>query len=72
MTTLLLAVVCLLLLGGLGLAVRVGLACLAAEHHRRRVRAEALATEIELQKLTRQAMQRLLDEARRAQAQPWQ
>lgn len=67
MTTLLLVGLCLLLLACLGLVVTAGMEWLAAQHRRRCARAEAFAAEIRLQRLTRQAMQQLLDEVRRAQ-----
>jgi len=71
MTTLLVVGLCLLLLGGLGLAVTTGLECVAAEHRGRSLRSEALAAEVRLQRLTRQATQQLLEEARRGQPGQW-
>lgn len=72
MSALLVLGVSVLLLGCLGVAVMAGLELAAAKRRRQHVRAQALATEIELQRLTRQAMQRLLDEARQAQPGLWQ
>lgn len=68
MSTVLLLAVLLLLLGCLGLAVMAGLDWASARRRRQRVCTETLLTEIHLQRLTRQAMQRFLDEARNAQA----
>lgn len=71
MTNLLLLFLGLLLLGGLGLAVTAGLERLATEHRRRHMRAEALAADLQLQRLTHTAMLQMLDEARRAQPGSW-
>jgi len=71
-TTLLVVALGLLLLGCLGLAVRVAIGWLAAAQRNRATRADALAAEIRLQHLTRLAMQQMLEEARRAGRIQWQ
>ncbi len=65
MTTLLVLVLSLLLLGGFGLAVMAALEWVAGEQRRRHARAAALVAEIDLQRLTRQSMQQLLDELKK-------